>query len=413
MASTDEILASPADGQDVDNEHEVEGLVAQVRDALEHLYDLRYLEQHPLVQGLRDLTGSTVSMAGVRLRRELTAAIESLNPGPGLPFLAPQARAFNLLILHYVEGMTVQEAAHKLGISRRQAHRNLNEALKGVASTLLALRSTPAIEASIAAQLSSVDAEVARLEPHATPTDLGLLMRQAQETVARLAAQKHVNTVMHVPSELLPLPIDPMVTQQVVVSTLSHAINEGLPGDVHLWLAVDEEQVRLLLTYYPARQELPVSRLDWVVIKIADRLGWRTEQEDRFDGLRTLTLVIPRQDNTILIIDDNAGLVTLVERYLHDHAYRVVVAKDGQEGIRLAQNLLPDAIVLDVMMPEMSGWEVLQRLRSHPKTARVPVIVCSVLNNPDLAYSLGASLFLPKPINREDVLGALHRVGAV
>jgi len=62
-------------------------------------------------------------------------------------------------------------------------------------------------------------------------------------------------------------------------------------------------------------------------------------------------------------------------------------------------------------MPEMSGWEVLQRLRNHPKTAQIPVIICSVLNNPVLAYSLGASLFLPKPINREDVLSALRQLG--
>jgi CheY-like chemotaxis protein len=65
------------------------------------------------------------------------------------------------------------------------------------------------------------------------------------------------------------------------------------------------------------------------------------------------------------------------------------------------------------MMPEMDGWEFLQRLRARPQTAATPVIVCSVINDPELAYSLGASLFLPKPIGRDDVLVALHQLGVV
>jgi CheY-like chemotaxis protein len=63
------------------------------------------------------------------------------------------------------------------------------------------------------------------------------------------------------------------------------------------------------------------------------------------------------------------------------------------------------------MIPEMDGWEVLQRLRNHPQTASIPIIICSVLDSPELAYSLGASLFLSKPIGRDDILNALHKIG--
>jgi len=89
--------------------------VAQVKDALEHLYDLRYLEQHPLAAAPQGEAAAAPDLAGQRLRRELAATIESLSPGPGASFRAPQARAYNLLTMHYVEGMTVQEAAFKLG----------------------------------------------------------------------------------------------------------------------------------------------------------------------------------------------------------------------------------------------------------------------------------------------------------
>jgi CheY-like chemotaxis protein len=61
-----------------------------------------------------------------------------------------------------------------------------------------------------------------------------------------------------------------------------------------------------------------------------------------------------------------------------------------------------------VMMPGMDGWEVLQRLRNHPDTQHIPVIICSVFNDPELAYALGASSFLSKPVRREDIIKALR-----
>ena len=115
----------------------------------------------------------------------------------------------------------------------------------------------------------------------------------------------------------------------------------------------------------------------------------------------------------ILVIDDNEGLVKLLDNYLSGHACQVRAAANGPDGLRLAQELLPDAIVLDVMIPEMNGWEVLQRLKNHLHTAEIPVIMCSVLDSPELAYSLGAALFLSKPVSRDDVLSALHQLGVV
>jgi Amt family ammonium transporter len=75
--------------------------------------------------------------------------------------------------------------------------------------------------------------------------------------------------------------------------------------------------------------------------------------------------------------------------------------------------LRPAAIVLDIMMPGMHGWDVLQRLRASRQSADIPVIICSVINNPDLAQALGASIFLPKPIRQEEILAALDRLGVV
>jgi CheY-like chemotaxis protein len=80
--------------------------------------------------------------------------------------------------------------------------------------------------------------------------------------------------------------------------------------------------------------------------------------------------------------------------------------------MKLAQELRPQAILLDVMLPGMDGWETLARLRRHPATERLPVIICTILPEEQLALALGASAFLRKPLAREELLQALHGVGA-
>lgn len=124
----------------------------------------------------------------------------------------------------------------------------------------------------------------------------------------------------------------------------------------------------------------------------------------------SLLITIPTDLRFLLVIDDNESLGELLDRYLTDMPYKLITVTVADEGLRLAQDLLPDVIMLDIMMPEMDGWQLLQRLRNSPKTAHIPVIICSVFNDPELAYSLGATLFLPKPFSRENFIDALTRL---
>jgi CheY-like chemotaxis protein len=85
----------------------------------------------------------------------------------------------------------------------------------------------------------------------------------------------------------------------------------------------------------------------------------------------------------------------------------VVGATAGAEVLKLARELAPVAVALDVMMPTQDGWEVLQSLKNDPTTRNIPVIICSVLDDPELAYSLGAAAYLHKPVTQADLLSAL------
>ncbi len=390
-----------------------EDFVQQVKQALEHLYDFPYLLRHPLAYQFGPAEERPSETAGQQLRRELIGAIESLDPGPSVSFRAPPARLYNLLHLHYVGGMTVQEAAHELGISKRQAYRDLRHGEESVAAMLWARRSPASSREPRASQLSSVQAEMARLEPHPRPTDVRELLRQAQKAVEQLASQRRVALHAEVPPEPVIISIDPVVAQQVLVSALSSAVQQARPGDLHLELATGAETVSLTFCYQPALKVTDAPLVDGVVGQLVERLEWRVDHDEQPQGARTVTLHMVSLGPTVLVIDDNEGLVELLSRYLADHACRVMPAASGQEGLKLTQELAPDAVILDIMMPEMDGWEVLQRLRTLPQTTDTPVIICSVFDDPGLAQSLGASLFLHKPVSRDDVLSALRQLDIV
>jgi CheY-like chemotaxis protein len=112
------------------------------------------------------------------------------------------------------------------------------------------------------------------------------------------------------------------------------------------------------------------------------------------------------------VIDDHQGLIDLFGRYLEGSDYQLLSARTVREGLQIAQRELPDIVVLDVMMPTEDGWTALQRLRNSEQTSHLPVIICSVIDDPELAYSLGAVYHLPKPVSRAQLLEALRRCHA-
>jgi CheY-like chemotaxis protein/anti-sigma regulatory factor (Ser/Thr protein kinase) len=102
-----------------------------------------------------------------------------------------------------------------------------------------------------------------------------------------------------------------------------------------------------------------------------------------------------------LVIDDEAGARELIRRALEKDGFHVTCAANGAEGLSLARDIRPTAITLDIMMPGRDGWDVLSELKSDEDLADVPVVMISVLDEEGTAYSLGATDFVRKPIDRE------------
>jgi len=382
----------------------------QVKEALEHLYDLAYLQNLPLAR-LPATSGNRQSSGmGRVLHRELITAIETLNPGPSVPIQTPSARPYHLLIMHYVEGETVQSSALRLGISRRQAHRDLRQGIERVAQVLVTRRSDQPGDTASGTDLSAVQAEMAQLQSQPQLTNLADLLRRSTETVMRLAEQQNIRIHLDVPRETPTTSTDPVIAEQALVGILSRAVSQAHPGTITVRLTLNRNLPMLHMSYFLDEGASKAPVITPVLSQLVERLGWGSNLRDHPEGEREVTLDLARGGSTVLIIDDNKGLIGLLQRYLGEYAVRVVPAASGEEGLELAKESEPDAIVLDVMMPGMHGWEVLQRLRNHPATANTPIVICSVFNNPELACSLGASALVPKPVSRDAIVKALREL---
>ena len=116
-----------------------------------------------------------------------------------------------------------------------------------------------------------------------------------------------------------------------------------------------------------------------------------------------------KKTSSIVIIDDDPMACDLQQRHLAKHGYDVICARTGEEGIKKINEHLPDVILLDVMLTDMSGWQVLTYVKSQPGLVHIPVIMLTMIDEKNTAYSLGATAYLTKPIDWEKLAITINR----
>src|SRR5256884_5470715 len=114
-------------------------------------------------------------------------------------------------------------------------------------------------------------------------------------------------------------------------------------------------------------------------------------------------------NDCVLVVDDDATARELIAEQLKAEGFSVVTAAGGLEGLKLAKDLRPIAITLDVMMPDLDGWSVLAALRQDPELAEIPVIMITILDEHRRGVALGAAGYLTKPIDRERLTRMIGR----
>lgn len=113
------------------------------------------------------------------------------------------------------------------------------------------------------------------------------------------------------------------------------------------------------------------------------------------------------QKSTVLVVDDNLQNLELITAYLEDVDCQILSAEGGKEALEVIQTTPPDLVLLDVMMPQISGFEVCKQMKKDPKTAHIPVIMVTALNEMgdiERAIDSGTDDFLSKPVNKWELL---------
>ncbi|MEK6243405.1 MAG: response regulator [Pseudomonadota bacterium] len=132
------------------------------------------------------------------------------------------------------------------------------------------------------------------------------------------------------------------------------------------------------------------------------------------DGASPRPTALAAAGSVILVVDDDPSVLQLTERFLTREGFSVVTAGGGHEGLRLARELHPAAITLDVIMPDLDGWTVLAAIKGDPELADIPVILMTIVDEKNRGYALGATDYMVKPVDRERLTGVLRNIcGAV
>ncbi len=391
----------------------------QVREALLNLYD--YQRLHELALG--DWLEAEPGYSGPHtLRQILTEAIESLKPGHGTPVATSSWRIYHILFYRFIQGMSVAEVASQLGFGERHFRRHQARAINTLAD-LLWQRFAGQAEAQVAGRRDEpaagppvdVDANLAWLlsEPVPQQVDLGEVLLAVEGVLRHLAAAQAVEFEADIPADLPSLSIHPLALRQVLLNVLSFAIGRVPKGRIRIQARPLDTTVQLEIQLRPGPALYAAA--EGSALSVSHQLlamyNGSVELADAPGRPPAVTIEVPISRRLpVLIIDDNADAVRLFARYLAESRYRPVTAGSGQQGLQLARELAPSAILLDVMMPDEDGWEVLSLLKTHLATAAIPVIVATILTDQELAFSLGAAGFLRKPVSQAELLAALDRV---
>jgi signal transduction histidine kinase/CheY-like chemotaxis protein len=289
--------------------------------------------------------------------------------------------------------------------------------------------------------------EAGKLELHPESVDLVPLIDEVIGTARQLAEQNKNRLVVECQESLGPLTADPMRLRQILINLLSNACKFTKEGEVALrarkvadgrsWIefAVSDtgigmtaEQQQKLFEEFSQVDALTarrfggtglglaitrkLARLMGGDVTVASEPGKGSIFTVRLPGgtdipARTFTEGGRRPDgDCVLVIDDDATARELLTDQLRAEGFSVVTASGGLEGLKLAKEVHPSVITLDVIMPDLDGWSVLAALRQDSELSEIPVIMVTILDQQRRGVALGAAGYLTKPIDREQ----LHRL---
>ncbi len=287
--------------------------------------------------------------------------------------------------------------------------------------------------------------EAGKMDLAFVEVNLGDLITSVMSTAAGLVKDKPIALKQEVAPDLPTVRADPMRIRQVLINLLSNAAKFTEKGEIIVRAELDkstaagqgfvlvsvtdtgpgispEDQAKLFqpfsqvdasLTRKVGGSGLGLSICHHLVqmhqgkIGVHSALGQGSTFYFTIPVFAKEPILSKDAPKTILIVDDDPQVANLYERYLRPKGFQVISVNNPAMTKDRVKQLQPFAILLDILMPGYDGWRVLEDLKSDAETRNVPVIVCSILDEEEKGFSLGATDYLVKPISEDDLLSAL------
>lgn len=278
---------------------------------------------------------------------------------------------------------------------------------------------------------------------NAPVTPLADMVRTLCDSLTDAARTLSVELVNNIHDPQVMLPGEHAVIQKALSLLLRSLIENSLPNNqieiehthspttLDVIFRVTPNPMFILLTkrlFDPLDQQLSVETIksspdSYISLLLARKLAqqqrvkiWLHTENNTTCSLHCLFITKKIQPNPnrerplILVIEDNKHIRKLMELYLRQAGFETIGANDGDEGLQMVNEHIPDLITLDVMMPSKDGWQVLAALKENPKTNFIPVIVVSVMKDTQIGYELGASDYLTKPVDHDELVSSVRRL---
>jgi signal transduction histidine kinase len=293
--------------------------------------------------------------------------------------------------------------------------------------------------------LSKVEAGQMVLDPSVFPVASALEYPLA--AVRERAAAHAITISVDIADDVGEIEADELRFKQVVLNLLSNAVKFTPDGgkvsvrahrkDAELVVTVTdtgigvppEDQEKIFDSFQqggrgPAREEGTGLGLT-LCRKIVALFGGRMWLDSKVGEGSTFGFAIPTATRTaevsteqrdgefpvVVLVDDDRASLDLMSAYLEDAQVQVLRATDGVSGLELIRKVLPAAVVLDIKLPRLDGWQVLAELKAADDTAAIPVVIASIVDDRHRGMAAGADIQLLKPVSRDDLIGALRKVG--
>jgi CheY-like chemotaxis protein len=332
--------------------------------------------------------------------------IQELEPGASLSADSQPRRIFEFLNMRYVQGMSQDEIANRLHMSVRNLQRIQPEAVHVLALHLWQQYYNSEIpqdwHSQVEKELSSLETSRTELACEVQPVvnsllDLrdGFLRIYGVEIETRFI-QPGIATTIH-----------PSILRQIFISIIVRLAKQVTDGKIEIFAGLEDGKVKISITgQVSAQSGLRAEDLTGSIPLPPEAHIQVTQKED---CLFTQIWLPSSGKHIVLVIEDNSDVVHYYRRCTAGTNFQIVHAAQALQAMDMVRSVAPEIIVLDVMMPDIDGWQMLTHLHEKPETRDIPVIVCSIIREPDLALALGAVSCLTKPVKFQQFIDALNQ----